>query len=265
MCKNRRLLSSYSFFKTTAYSPHRIFSYSSSLSASVLSQIQRSIGQEFADLDSIYSNFDHEEVFLQTIEQMQNYEIDIENMYLQLSQEYQTYLENRSAFDVISLDNTIKDVLEKLYVRPFIHREHHNLLWVQDIYKRFLFLFDAPTNLLLDPDQKVGFLKVVGNTLYADIKKLSENTNKVFKYMQISIHYQYQYYISCGATEQEVSSIKSYGIVVYLQKIIPLTKTHVGINESPVNTLSSKASRTHDTLKISEKYFCSKSDYKNTL
>ncbi|CAG8846001.1 33421_t:CDS:2, partial [Gigaspora margarita] len=96
----------------------------SSLSASIPSQIQRSIEQEFADLDSIYSNFDHEEVFLQTIEEMQNYEVDIENMYLQLSQKkkvlilliqkYQTYLENRSAFDVISLDNTIEDVLEKL-------------------------------------------------------------------------------------------------------------------------------------------------------
>ncbi|CAG8659544.1 23937_t:CDS:10 [Cetraspora pellucida] len=441
--------------------PHRIFPRGSSSGASVSSQIQGSIGQEFLDLDSTCSDFDHEEVPSQTIGQMQNYEVDIENTYLQLSQEnsqivpeeirkiiekikgikyrlfdyriinlsernvtnpvnklsksekrilkdiwnslepsqkiktirldkwekvlipliqkYQTHLENKSVFDVISLDSTIEDVLEKPYVRPFIHKEHHDLLWVQDIYKRFLFLFDAPTNLLLDPDQselsyrenfvnpivvkvfddimdlikvktgevenqsnktqrietrqykqrvsigcsqdgiysinvnatilEVGFLEVVGNALYTDIKKLSEDTEKVFKCMQISIHYQRQHYISRGATEQKVSSIESYGIVVYqrkftfyvmhrangglhivdvltefsipstkdqlyvlkevienvylfksrimdyylsVQKIIPLTKTHVGVSESPVDASPSKASRTHDVLKISE-------------
>ncbi|CAG8788328.1 23699_t:CDS:2 [Gigaspora margarita] len=452
--------------------PHRIFPH------------QGSIEQEFLDLDSTCSNFDHEEVSAQTIGQMQNYEVDIENTYLQLSQEnsqivpeeirkiiekikgikyrlfdyriinlsernvtnpvnklsksekrilkdiwtrycivcfkptflvenliillifqlepsqkiktirldkwekvlipliqkYQTHLENKSVFDVISLDSTIEVVLEKPYVRPFIHREHHDLLWVQDIYKR-LFLFDAPTNLLLDPDQnelsyrenfvnpivvkvfddimdlikvktgevenqsnktqrietrqykqrvsigcsqdgiysinvnatilEVGFLEVIGNALYTDIKKLSEDTEKVFKCMQISIHYQRQHYISRGATEQKVSSIESYGIVVYqrkftfyvmhrtngglhvvdvltefsipstkdqlyvlkeiienvylfksrimdyylsVQKIIPLTKTHVGVSESPVDASPSKASssRAHDALKISE-------------
>ncbi|CAG8680869.1 9543_t:CDS:10, partial [Funneliformis caledonium] len=431
--------------------PHRIFSCGASSGASVPSWIQQSY--------STCSNFDHEEVSSQTIGQMQNYEVDIENIYLQLSQEnsqivpeeickiiekmkgikyrlfdyriinlsernvtnpvnklsksekrilkdiwnslepsekiktirldkwekvlipliqkYQTHLENKSVFDVISLDSTIEDVLEKPYVRPFIHREHHDLLWVQDIYKRFLFLFDAPTNLLLNPDQselsyrenfvnpivvkvfddimdlikvknvrevenqsnktqrietcqykqrvsigcsqdgiysinvnatilEVGFLEVVGNALYTDIKKLSEDIKKVFKCMQISIHYQRQHYISRGATEQEVSSIESYGIVVYqrkftfyvmhqingglhvvdvltefsipstkdqlyvlkevienvylfksrimdyylaVQKIIPLTKTHVGVSESPVDASPSKASRTHDALK----------------
>lgn len=156
---------------------------------------------------------------------------------------------------------------------------------------------------------EVGFLEVVGNALYADIKKLSEDTEKVFKCMQISIHYQRQHYISRGATEQEVSSIESYGIVVYqrkftfyvmhrtngglhvvdvltefsipstkdqlyvlkevienvylfksrimdyylaVQKIVPLIKTHVGVSESPVDASPSKASRTHDALKISE-------------
>ena len=59
---------------------------------------------------------------------------------------------------------------------------------------------------------EVGFLEVVGNTLYTDVKKLSED---VFKYMQISIYYQRQHYISRKATEQEISSIESYGIVVY--------------------------------------------------
>ncbi|RIA84585.1 hypothetical protein C1645_832040 [Glomus cerebriforme] len=185
-----------------------------------------------------------------------------------LIQKYQTHLENRSVFDVISLDSTIEDVLEKPYVRPFIHKEHYDLLWVQDIYINGcdLFLFDAPTNLLLDPDQselsfrenfvnpivvkvfddimdlikvktgeienqsnktqrietrqykQLGFLEVVGNALYTNIKKLSEDTEKVFKCMQISIYYQCQHYISRGASEQEVSSIESYGIVVYQRK-----------------------------------------------
>ncbi|GBB93701.1 hypothetical protein RclHR1_22180003 [Rhizophagus clarus] len=173
-----------------------------------------------------------------------------------------------------------------------------DLLFIENImtsygYKIFingcdLFLFDAPTNLLLDPDQselsyrenfvnpivvkvfddimdlikvktgevenqtnktqrietrqykqrisigcsqdgiytinvnatilEVGFLEVVGNALYTDIKKLSEDTEKVFKCVQISIHYQRQHYISRGATEQEVSSIESYGVVVYQRR-----------------------------------------------
>ncbi|CAG8617785.1 14151_t:CDS:2, partial [Funneliformis mosseae] len=186
--------------------PHRIFSCGALSDASVPFWIQqscneRSIEQEFSGLDSICSNFDHEKVSSQTIGQMQNYEVDIENTYLQLSQENSQIVpeeirkiiekmkgikyrlfdyriinlsernvtnpvnklsksEKRILKDIwnstIRLDkweNTIEDVLEKPYVRPFIHREHHDLLWVQDIYKRFLFLFDAYTNLLLDPDQ----------------------------------------------------------------------------------------------------------------
>ncbi|CAB4374901.1 unnamed protein product [Rhizophagus irregularis] len=41
---------------------------------------------------------------------------------------------------------------------------------------------------------------------------------QLHKCMQISIHYQRQHFISRGATEQEVSSIESYGIVVYQRK-----------------------------------------------
>ncbi|CAJ0831210.1 15347_t:CDS:10, partial [Entrophospora sp. SA101] len=201
-----------------------------------------------------------------------------ENVLQPLIQKYQTHLENKSVFDVISLDGTIENVLEKPYIGTFIHKEHYDLLWIQDIYKRFLFLFNAPTNLLQDPDQnelsyrenfvnpiivkafddiidlvkvktrtnrtklketkldnigngcsqdgiysinvnavilEVGFLEVIGNALYTDVKKLNEDTEKVFKCMQISIYYQRQHYLSCGATEQQVSSIESYGIIVY--------------------------------------------------
>ncbi|CAG8818625.1 2128_t:CDS:2, partial [Dentiscutata erythropus] len=70
-----------------------------------------------------------------------------------LVQKYQSHLESKSVFDVISLSDTIEVILEKPYTGKFIHKEHYDLIWVQDIYKRFLFLFDAPTNLLLDPDQ----------------------------------------------------------------------------------------------------------------
>ncbi|CAG8849834.1 18723_t:CDS:2, partial [Gigaspora margarita] len=62
---------------------------------------------------------------------------------------------------------------------------------------------------------------------------------------------------SIPSTKDQLYVLKEVIENVYLfKKIIPLTKTHVGINESPVNTSSSKASRTHDTLKISEKYSC---------
>ncbi|CAG8615431.1 8372_t:CDS:10 [Diversispora eburnea] len=249
-----------------------------------------------------------------------------------LVQKYQPHLESKSVFDVISLSDTIEVVLEKPYTGKFIHKEHYDLIWVQDIYKRFLFLFDAPTNLLSDPDQcknrnetrqykqrvsigcsqdgiysinvnavvlEVGFLEVVGSALYTDIKKLNGDTEKVLKCMQISIHYQRQHYLSRGATEQQVSLVESYGIVVYhrtftiyvmhrtneglyvvdtltefsipntkdqlyilkevienvyffksrvmdyyltVQKIVPYTKIHVGINESPVEASPSKAS-----------------------
>ncbi|CAJ0877934.1 22159_t:CDS:10 [Entrophospora sp. SA101] len=302
-----------------------------------------------------------------------------ENVLQPLIQKYQTHLENKSVFDVISLDGTIENVLEKPYIGTFIHKEHYDLLWIQDIYKRFLFLFNAPTNLLQDPDQnelsyrenfvnpiivkafddimdlvkvktgevenksnkaqrnetrqyrqrvsigcsqdgiysinvnaiilEVGFLEVIGNALYTDVKKLNEDTEKVFKCMQISIYYQRQHYLSRGATEQQVSSIESYGIIVYqrmftfyvmhqtngglhvvdiikefsipstkdqlyilrevienvylfksrimdyylvMQKIIPFTKTHVCINESPVDASPSKVSRAYDALKYSK-------------
>jgi len=37
-----------------------------------------------------------------------------------------------------------------------------------------------------------------------------------------------------------------------VQKIVPYTKVHVGINESPVEASPSKASRTYDASKTSD-------------
>ncbi|CAG8488977.1 19201_t:CDS:2 [Rhizophagus irregularis] len=39
------------------------------------------------------------------------------------------------------------------------------------------------------------------------------------------------------------------------KKIVPFTKTHVGVSESPVDASPSKASRTHDALTNSELIF----------
>ena len=53
-----------------------------------------------------------------------------------LIQKYQLSLENKSVFDVISLSDIIEVVLEKPYTGNFIHKEHYDLIWIQDIYKR---------------------------------------------------------------------------------------------------------------------------------
>ncbi|CAG8455452.1 11466_t:CDS:2, partial [Ambispora leptoticha] len=53
-----------------------------------------------------------------------------------LVQKYQLPLENKSVFDVISLSDIIEVVLEKPYTGNFIHKEHYDLIWIQDIYKR---------------------------------------------------------------------------------------------------------------------------------
>ncbi|CAG8819426.1 3479_t:CDS:2, partial [Dentiscutata erythropus] len=46
------------------------------------------------------------------------------------------------------------------------------------------------------------------------------------------------------------SRIMDYYLMV--QKIVPYTKVHVGINESPVEASPSKASRTYDASKTSD-------------
>ncbi|CAG8743496.1 17876_t:CDS:2, partial [Cetraspora pellucida] len=46
-----------------------------------------------------------------------------------LVQKYQSHLESKSVFDVISLSDTIEVVLEKPYTGKFIHKEHYDLIW----------------------------------------------------------------------------------------------------------------------------------------
>ena len=62
---------------------------------------------------------------------------------------------------------------------------------------------------------EIGFLKVVGSAIYDDITKLNEDTEKVFKCMQMSIFYQRQHHLQRGAKEQQLTSLESYGIIVY--------------------------------------------------
>ncbi|CAG8455472.1 11467_t:CDS:10 [Ambispora leptoticha] len=77
---------------------------------------------------------------------------------------------------------------------------------------------------------EVGFLEVIGNALYTDLKKLNDNTEKVFiinvnqsrepidsMATSLSIFARRQHYLSRGVTEQQVFFVESYGIVVYQQ------------------------------------------------
>ncbi|CAG8606641.1 14_t:CDS:2, partial [Funneliformis mosseae] len=118
---------------------------------------------------------------------------------------------------------------------------------------------------------EVGFLEVVGNTLYTDIKKLSEDTEKCLSsHIELLsiIKRKFTFYVmhqtngglhvvdvltefSIPSTKDQLYVLKEIIENVYLfKKIIPLTKTHVGISESPVNTSPFKASRIYDALKI---------------
>jgi len=211
-------------------------------------------------------------------------------------------LEGKSVFDTISLDDAIEDVLAKPYTSTFVHKEHFDLLWIQDIHKRFLFLFKEPVNSLLDPEKsefsyredfvnpiiakvfgdvmdlirvktgevenassknqrnetrqykqrvqigcyqdgiykinvnatvfEIGFLEVVGSAIYIDVTKLNGDTEKVLKCMQMSIFYQRQHHLQRGATEQQLTFLESYGIIVYQRTftIYVMHRTNGGIH-----------------------------------
>nr|CAG8510145.1 13918_t:CDS:2 [Entrophospora candida] len=72
----------------------------------------------------------------------------MEKRFMPPLKKYQAHFENKSAFDTISLDDAIKDILVALYTSIFVHKEYFDLLCIQDIYKRL-----SPINLLLDHEQ----------------------------------------------------------------------------------------------------------------
>ncbi|CAJ0857614.1 12372_t:CDS:2, partial [Entrophospora sp. SA101] len=78
-----------------------------------------------------YSIPDHKEVIMENVDNKDAYTKNI-----QQSHEYQARFENKSAFDTISLDDAIKDILVALYTSIFVHKEYFDLLCIQDIYKR---------------------------------------------------------------------------------------------------------------------------------
>ncbi|CAI2192534.1 18232_t:CDS:10, partial [Funneliformis geosporum] len=175
-----------------------------------------------------------------------------------LLKKYQAHFEGKSVFDIILLDSAIEDVLARPYTGTFMHKEHFDLIWIQDIQKRFLLIFQEPVNSLCDSEQtelsyredfvnpiiakivsfcrgeientlsknqrnetrqykqrvqigcyqdeiykinvnatalEIGFLEVVGSAIYIDVTKLKEDTEKT--------------------TEQQLTSLESYGIIVY--------------------------------------------------
>ncbi|CAG8610604.1 2485_t:CDS:2, partial [Scutellospora calospora] len=74
-------------------------------------------------------------------------------------------------------------------------------------------------------DLEIGLMEVVGSAIEIDFKKLGEDTEKVFKAMQISMFYQRLYFLQRGATEDKIKCIESYGIVVY-QRVITIYTMH---------------------------------------
>ncbi|GBB99933.1 hypothetical protein RclHR1_03690006 [Rhizophagus clarus] len=54
-----------------------------------------------------------------------------------LIKKYQKSLVPKSVFDDFPLDLAIEVVTERPYTGTFNFKHHHDLLWVQDLYKRF--------------------------------------------------------------------------------------------------------------------------------
>ncbi|CAH1759482.1 1499_t:CDS:2, partial [Entrophospora sp. SA101] len=91
---------------------------------------------------------------------------------------------------------------------------------------------------------------VIGNTLYTDVKKLNKDIEKVFKCLHVvDIIKEF----SVPSTKDQLYILREVIENVYLfKKIIPFTKTHVCINESPIDASPSKVSRSYDALKYSK-------------
>ncbi|CAJ0923665.1 4926_t:CDS:10 [Entrophospora sp. SA101] len=166
-----------------------------------------------------------------------------------LVEKYQKNLVPKSVFDDFPLDLAIEEITERPYTGTFNYREHHDSLWVQDLYKRLenfinpivAKLFDDIMDIIrvktgeienmLNKTQRNetrqyvqrvsigchqdGFLEVVGNALIVDITKLNGDLDKVLKAMQISLFYQRQHHTQRGATGDQLVCLESYGIIVY--------------------------------------------------
>ncbi|CAB4431400.1 unnamed protein product [Rhizophagus irregularis] len=147
---------------------------------------------------------------------------------------YHNHLEVESVFDDICLDDAIEAVAMKPYNGVFVYKKHYKLNWVQDIYRRFLISYWTPEQtefsyrenfinpifakdgvIIVNVNGTSVFMEVVGSAVYDDLTKLSEDLEKVFKCMQISLFYQRQHHLQRGASEKQLQILESYGIIVY--------------------------------------------------
>ncbi|PKB93134.1 hypothetical protein RhiirA5_442222 [Rhizophagus irregularis] len=138
---------------------------------------------------------------------------------------YHNHLENESVFDDTCLDDAIEAVAMKPYNGVFVYKKHYELNWVQDIYRHFLISYWTPEQTefsyrknFINPifaKNGVIIVNVNGSAVYDDLTKLSEDLEKVFKCMQISLFYQQQYHLQREASEKQLQILESYGIIVY--------------------------------------------------
>ncbi|CAG8527048.1 6170_t:CDS:10 [Paraglomus brasilianum] len=73
-----------------------------------------------------------------------------DNSIKQLVNKYTSAVELRSIFDEEESPSEI--IFERPFKGKLVFRTHYDLLWIQDVYKRFILLFAMPFNALLDPD-----------------------------------------------------------------------------------------------------------------
>ncbi|CAG8627455.1 6876_t:CDS:2, partial [Paraglomus occultum] len=73
-----------------------------------------------------------------------------DNTIKQLVNKYTSAVEPRSIFDEEESQSEI--IFERPFRGKLVFWTHYDLLWIQDVYKRFVLLFAMPFNALLDPD-----------------------------------------------------------------------------------------------------------------
>ncbi|CAG8449373.1 18925_t:CDS:2, partial [Acaulospora morrowiae] len=154
-----------------------------------------------------------------------------------LLKKYQAHFEGKTVFNTILLDSAIEDVLAKPYTGTFIHKEHFDLIWIQDIHKRFLFIFQEPINSLCGSEQtelsyREDFVNPIIAKVFDDVKDLIrvktgevENTlsknqrNETRQYkqrVQIGCYQDGIYKININATVFEISFLEIVGSAIYI-------------------------------------------------
>ncbi|RIA83685.1 hypothetical protein C1645_449518 [Glomus cerebriforme] len=74
-----------------------------------------------------------------------------ENSIKNLVNKYSSVIEIKSVFDEV--ESSLEAIFEKPFEGKLVFKTHYDLLWIQDVYKRFVLLFAMPFNLLHNPDE----------------------------------------------------------------------------------------------------------------